>query len=74
MTVQPDLVGTMTDMKAVCSASVDVVFSSHNIEHLYAHEVEVALAEFHHVLKPDGFVLLTCPDLLLFVPMWPMIN
>ena len=62
-TVQPDVVGTMTDMKGVCSASVDAVFSSHNIEHLYAHEVEVALAEFHRVLKPDGFVLLTCPDL-----------
>ena len=44
-------------------ASVDAVFSSHNIEHLYPHEVPIALAEFHRVLKPDGFVLLTCPDL-----------
>ena len=61
--VQPDVIGTMTDMKAVEDASVDAVFSSHNIEHLYPHEVPVALAEFHRVLKPDGFVLLTCPDL-----------
>ena len=53
----------MTDMKAVGDASVDAVFSSHNIEHLYPHEVPVALAEFHRVLKADGFVLLTCPDL-----------
>lgn len=61
--VQPDVVGTMTDMSAVDTESVDAVFSSHNIEHLYPHEVPIALAEFKRVLKSDGFVLLTCPDL-----------
>ena len=61
--VQPDIIGTMTDMSAVPDASVDAVFSSHNIEHLYPHEVPVALAEFKRVLKPDGFVVITCPDL-----------
>lgn len=34
-----------------------------NIEHLYAHEVPVALREFSRVLKPDGFAVLTCPDM-----------
>lgn len=61
--VKPDIVGTMTDMSGVESASVDAVYSSHNIEHLYAHEVPVALAEFKRVLKPDGFLVMTCPDL-----------
>jgi predicted SAM-dependent methyltransferase len=61
--VQPDLVGTMTDMSSVASGSVDAVFSSHNIEHLYPHDVPVALAEFLRVLKPDGFTVITCPDL-----------
>lgn len=61
--VKPDLVGTMTDMSAVESGSVDAIYSSHNIEHLYPHEVPVALAEFLRVLKPDGFVVITCPDL-----------
>jgi predicted SAM-dependent methyltransferase len=61
--VQPDLVGTMTDMSSVSSESVDAVFSSHNIEHLYPHEVPVALSEFLRVLKPDGFAVITCPDL-----------
>lgn len=61
--VAPDIVGTMTDMSAVADASVDALFSSHNIEHLYLHEVPVALAEFKRVLKPDGFVVITCPDL-----------
>lgn len=61
--VNPDVVGTMTDMSAVPSASVDAIFSSHNIEHLYPHEVPIALAEFKRVLRPDGFVVITCPDL-----------
>lgn len=61
--VQPDLVGTMTDMSAVADASVDAIFSSHNIEHLYPHEVPVALKEFLRVLKADGFLVVTCPDL-----------
>ena len=61
--VAPDIVGTMTDMSAVADASVDALFSSHNIEHLYPHEVPVALAEFKRVLRPDGFVVITCPDL-----------
>lgn len=63
VSVKPDVVGTMTDMRAVADASVDAVFSSHNIEHLYPHEVPVALAEFKRVLRDDGFVVITCPDL-----------
>lgn len=61
--VAPDVIGTMTDMSAVASESVDAIFSSHNIEHLYPHEVPLALKEFLRVLKPDGFLVLTCPDL-----------
>ena len=62
--VQPDLIGTMTDMASVDDDSVDAIFSSHNIEHLYPHEVPLALAEFKRVLRPNGFLLLTCPDML----------
>ena len=61
--VQPDVLGTMTDMATVETASIDAIVSSHNIEHLYPHEVPLALAEFVRVLKPDGMVLITCPDL-----------
>jgi SAM-dependent methyltransferase len=60
---RPDIVGTMLDMSAVAAESVDAIFSSHNIEHLYPHEVPLALKEFLRVLKPDGFLVLTCPDL-----------
>jgi SAM-dependent methyltransferase len=60
----PDILGTLTDMSAVPSASVDAVYSAHNLEHVYPHEVPVVLAEFRRVLKDDGFVVLTCPDLV----------
>ncbi|MEO0399718.1 MAG: methyltransferase domain-containing protein [Pseudomonadota bacterium] len=61
--VEPDIVCSMTDMAPVVDASVDAVFSSHNVEHLYPHEVSVALSEFARVLKPTGFAVITCPDL-----------
>ena len=61
--VKPDLIGTMTDMSAVADASMDGLFSSHNIEHLYPYEVGDALKEFARVLKPDGIAVITCPDL-----------
>ncbi len=61
--VKPDIVGSMTDMSAVADESVDAVYSSHNIEHLYSHEVPIALGEFLRVLKSDGFAVITCPNL-----------
>ncbi|MGE4239901.1 class I SAM-dependent methyltransferase [Ramlibacter sp.] len=61
--VLPDVVGTMTDMSSVSTGSVQAIFSSHNIEHLYPHEVPLALAEFLRVLDDDGFAVITCPDL-----------
>lgn len=61
--VAPDVVASITDLSAVPDESADAIFSSHNIEHLFPHEVPLALAEFHRVLKPDGIALLTCPDL-----------
>lgn len=61
--VAPDIVGDIRDMSAVESARFDAVYSSHNLEHLYAHEVPLALAEFFRVLKPGGLTLVACPDL-----------
>jgi SAM-dependent methyltransferase len=61
--VDPDLIGTLTDMRQVEDQSVDAVYSSHNIEHVFAHEVPTVLSEFHRVLRADGIVVITCPDL-----------
>jgi SAM-dependent methyltransferase len=60
---EPDIIGSMLDMAAVADASVDAIYSAHNIEHVYAHEVSQVLKEFLRVLKPDGFLVVTCPDL-----------
>lgn len=73
--VQPDVQGTMTDMAAVATGSMNALYSSHNIEHLYPHEVPVALKEFVRVLSADGFVVLTCPDLQSVCELvWPKAN
>ena len=61
--VNPDIIGSMTDLSEIKDRSIDAIFSSHNIEHLYPHEVPVALSEFLRVLKDDGFVVITCPAL-----------
>jgi len=62
--VKPDILGSITDIERLCSpGSFDAILCSHSIEHLYAHEVLPALKGFHRILKPGGFVLITCPDL-----------
>jgi SAM-dependent methyltransferase len=61
--VRPDVICSITDMRPVASESVDAVWSSHNLEHIYRHEVPAALGEFIRVLKPGGFLLVTLPDL-----------
>lgn len=60
---RPDILASMTDMSAVASASMDALYAHHTLEHLYAHEVPVALAEFSRVLRPEGFAIIGCPNL-----------
>ena len=55
--------GSIVDMANVRTTSVDAIWSSHNLEHIYAHEVPVALREFFRVLRHGGVVLITVPDL-----------
>jgi len=63
--MQPDILGTITDLGAVPDACVDAVYSSHNLEHIYDYEVPLALAEFKRVLKPGGLTWLVVPDMQL---------
>jgi predicted SAM-dependent methyltransferase len=59
---RPNLVSSITHLP-LADASVDAVWTSHTVEHLYPHEVSLAFAEFSRVLAPGGFLLLTLPDL-----------
>ena len=61
--VNPDIIASMTDMSSIEDNSFDAIYSSHNIEHLFPHEVPLALKEFLRVLKSDGYLIITCPDL-----------
>ncbi|HEX4805482.1 MAG TPA: methyltransferase domain-containing protein [Conexibacter sp.] len=59
----PDIVADITGMPEVPAASVDAVWSSHNIEHVFAYQVPRVFEEFLRVLRPGGSVLVTTPDL-----------
>jgi methyltransferase family protein len=50
-------------LSTIPSGAAGAVWTSHCIEHLYAHEVGRALAEFHRVLSDDGFICIIVPDL-----------
>ncbi len=50
-------------LSRAAGSSFDAVWSSHAIEHLYAHEVPHVLRDMARVLRPEGFALVTCPDL-----------
>ena len=61
--VNPDIEGKLTDMSLVETASVDAIYSSYNLDHIYAHEVPIALKEFYRVLNEDGIAVVKCPDI-----------
>jgi SAM-dependent methyltransferase len=53
----------MVDLSPVESDSFDAIWSSHNLEHVFSHEVALVLAGFLRVLRPGGELLVTMPDL-----------
>jgi SAM-dependent methyltransferase len=61
--MEPDIVADIADMRGVPSESVDAVWSSHNIEHVFAHQAPSVFAEFLRVLRPGGAAFITTPDL-----------
>ena len=62
---RPDLIGSVLALSAVVpEASYDAIWCSHVLEHLYGHEVVPALEQFRRVLKPDGFAVVTSPDIM----------
>lgn len=57
----PDIVASMLDMGDI--GQFHGVYTSHCLEHVYPHEVPVALAEFLRVLIPGGMAIIVVPDL-----------
>ena len=60
---KPDVLADITDLSPIADGTADAVWAAHCIEHLYEHQVPVALAEFRRVLRDDGFVCVIVPDL-----------
>lgn len=60
---EPDLLSSITDLSALPTGSADAIWTSHCVEHLYVHEVGLALAEFYRVLNDTGFLCVIVPDL-----------
>jgi SAM-dependent methyltransferase len=61
--VQPDILADLTDLSPIADGTADAVWASHCIEHLYEHQVVVALLEFRRILRDDGFICVIVPDL-----------
>ncbi|MDC0221024.1 methyltransferase domain-containing protein [Gammaproteobacteria bacterium] len=62
--VEPDIVASALNLEMVQSDSFDAIYSSHNIEHVFSHEVPIMLKEFVRVLNEDGVLVVNCPNLL----------
>jgi SAM-dependent methyltransferase len=61
--VDPDIVADISDLGAIASQSLDGVWCSHCLEHLYEHQVDRALSEMARILRPDGHACILVPDL-----------
>lgn len=62
--VRPDVVGSLDNVGALFEPdSIDAVWASHVLEHLFRHEVRTALLQLRSILKPNGFAVITSPDI-----------
>jgi len=60
----PDIVASVTDMSNIPSKSLDSVWASHIIEHIFWHELPVAFSEIKRILKDDGVGIIMVPNLV----------
>lgn len=57
----PDIVASILDMGDIGQFSF--LYTSHTLEHVYPHEVPIALREFRRVLSDDGCAIIFVPNL-----------
>jgi SAM-dependent methyltransferase len=61
--VEPDILADLIDLSPIPDQHADAVWVSHCLEHLYEHQVMVALEELRRIVADDGFVCVIVPDL-----------
>ena len=60
--VNPDILLSIQDMNTL-QGEFDMIYSSHNLEHLYLDEVAEALTQFYRLTGKGGVVVISVPDL-----------
>lgn len=60
--LQPDITGTLTDLKPLPTGAFHAVWCQHVLERFYPHEIGEALREIYRLLAEEGFLLLSVPD------------
>lgn len=61
---QPNYTGHLRDLSMVPDGSMDAIWSRHNLQKLFYHEIPTTLAEFMRILKPEGLLMLAVPNTL----------
>lgn len=61
--VIPDIVADITDLSMIDEGTADAFWTAHCLEHLFEHDIAVALGEIRRILKDDGFACIVVPDL-----------
>lgn len=58
-----DIISSITDLKEIETESIDAIWASHVVEHCYFHELPNVFNSMMRVLKPNGFAIVSVPDL-----------
>ncbi len=60
--VAPDVVADVSFLDMFEDNSVDLIYFCHGLEHIRPHDVQITLAEWKRILKPNGILRLSLPD------------
>ena len=61
---KPDIIADIRDLKTIKTAIADEILAVHVIEHFFYWEAVPLLTSWRRILKPNGKIILECPNLL----------
>lgn len=59
----PDILSAITDLQSIEDESYDAVFNAHSLPKIYFYQLEHTLKEWLRVLKEEGMLVLSVPDM-----------
>jgi predicted SAM-dependent methyltransferase len=57
------MVSAAWNLNSFGDETVDEIYTRHMIEHLHPNDAQLAMVEWHRILKPRGILHIICPDL-----------